>query len=211
MVGSRYRNLAAGQAQAIRALWGAVGVALVCALMMGIGWMRSPSALRIHIPPDLSAGAVLAVDEPLAANVYTFALYIWQQLYRWPTDGAEDYASRVESLGAFLTPACQEDRRTDVGNRLRMRQLAGRKRSVWEIPGRGYSVERVYEEGGGSWVVSLDLQVEETYLGRPVKLRLATYPLRVRRYTGDPEMNPWGLAVDCLAGEPIPIMVDGEE
>ena len=34
---SRYRNELAGQREAIRALWGAVGVALACALILGVG------------------------------------------------------------------------------------------------------------------------------------------------------------------------------
>ena len=71
---SRYRNALAGQREAIRALWGAVGVALVCALILGIGWMTAPSSLRIHIPPDLSAGATVRPDTPAPPHVYTFAL-----------------------------------------------------------------------------------------------------------------------------------------
>ena len=44
---SRYRNVLAGQREAIRALWGAVGVALVCALVLGVGWMTAPQSARI--------------------------------------------------------------------------------------------------------------------------------------------------------------------
>ena len=71
-----------------------------------------------------------------------------------------------------------------------------------EIPGRGYATDRVYDEGAGSWIVSLDLQIEETVLGQPVKTRLAAYPVRVVRYDVDRELNPWGLALDCLADVP---------
>ncbi|MCY3810307.1 MAG: TIGR03746 family integrating conjugative element protein [Gammaproteobacteria bacterium] len=199
---SRYRNALAGQREAIRALWGAVGVALVCALILGIGWMTAPNDLRIHIPPDLSAGATVRPDAPAPPHVYTFGLYIWQQLYRWPNDGAREYPAKLDALVHFLTPACRQDRLDDFAERNARRELAGRQRAVWEIPGRGYAVERVFDEGGGSWVVSLDLMIEETVLGERVKSPAVAYPVRVVRYDVDRELNPWGLALDCLAGVP---------
>jgi len=208
---SRYRNELAGQREAIRALWVAVGVALLCAVLMAVGWMTAPSTLRIHIPPELSAGAMVAPDDPQPPHVYTFALYLWQQLYRWPADGGRDYPERIERHTDFLTPRCREDLRRDHEERRRQRQLGGRQRAVWEIPGRGYEPERVYAQGAGAWVVLLDLHVEETILGEPVKTRLASYPVRVVRYRVDPERNPWGLAIDCLAGKPEPIVVAGTE
>ena len=111
----------------------------------------------------------------------------------------------------FLTPACRQDRLDDHAERNARRELAGRQRAVWEIPGRGYSVERVFDEGGGSWVVSLDLMIEETVLGERVKSRAVAYPVRVVRYDVDREMNPWGLALDCLAGVPRAIELEKEE
>ena len=199
---SRYRNELAGQREAIRALWGAVAVALACALILGVGWMTAPSALRIHIPPDLTAGATVRPDDPGPPHVYTFALYIWQQLYRWPSDGAAEYRAKLDALVHFLTPACRQDRLDDFAARDARRELAGRQRAVWELPGRGYAPERVYHEGAGSWVVSLDLMIEETVLGERVKTRAVAYPVRVVRYDVDREFNPWGLALDCLAGTP---------
>ena len=199
---SRYRNELAGQREAIRALWGAVAVALACALILGVGWMTAPSALRIHIPPDLTAGATVRPDDPGPPHVYTFALYIWQQLYRWPSDGAAEYRAKLDALVHFLTPACRQDRLDDFAARNARRELAGRQRAVWELPGRGYAPKRVYHEGAGSWVVSLDLMIEETVLGERVKTRAVAYPVRVVRYDVDREFNPWGLALDCLAGTP---------
>ena len=207
---SRYRNELAGQREAIRALWGAVAVALACALILGVGWMTAPSALRIHIPPDLTAGATVRPDDPGPPHVYTFALYIWQQLYRWPSDGAKEYRAKLDALVHFLTPACRQDRLDDFAARNARRELAGRQRAVWELPGRGFAPERVFHEGAGSWVVSLDLMIEETVLGERVKTRAVAFPVRVVRYDVDREFNPWGLALDCLAGTPRVIERAGE-
>lgn len=38
------------------------------------GWMTAPSSLRIHIPPELTAGATVRPDAPTAPHVYTFAV-----------------------------------------------------------------------------------------------------------------------------------------
>ena len=81
---------------------------------------------------------------------------------------------------------------------------------MWELPGRGYAPERVFHEGAGSWVVSLDLMIEETVLGERVKTRAVAYPVRVVRYDVDREWNPWGLALDCLAATPRAIERAGE-
>ena len=207
---SRYRNELAGQREALKALWAGLLVATGLAVFMGIGWATAPKSLLVHIPPDLSGGAVVAPGMPGAPNVYTFALYIWQQLYRWPVDGAGDYAAKAEMLAAYLTPRCRQDRLDDAAARRNRRELQGRRRAVWEIPGRGYEAGRVVVEGSGSWVVWLDLQIEETILGEPVKARAASYPIRVVRYDVDRELNPFGLAVDCLAAGPRAIGIEGE-
>lgn len=205
---SRYRNALAGQRAAVRALWVAVGVAVFCALVMGVGWMSAPSRLTVHLPPDLSVGAVVAPEDPQPPHVYTYGYYVWQQLYRWPKDGAEDYLSRIESLMHYMTPGCYQDRLDDFAARRASRELSGRRRAVWEIPGRGYRFDRVHREAPGTWIVTLDLQIEETILGETVKHRLATYRIRVVRRQVDPARNPWGMAVDCLAGPPQAIGVE---
>ena len=51
-------------------------------------------------------------------------------------------------------------------------------------------------------MVSLDLMIEEMVLGERVKSRAVAYPVRVVRYDVDRELNPWGLALDCLTGVP---------
>lgn len=206
---SRYRNELAGRREAARALWVAVGVSTLLALVMGAGWMSAPSRLRIHIPPDLSSGAVVAADSPAAPNVYTFGWYLWQQLNRWPEDGAADYRDRVMAYSPYLTPACRQDRLKDHEARLARGELSGRQRAVWEIPGRGYAYERVRAEGAGSWVVYLDVQIEETINGQRVKARAVSYALRIVRYDVDPTLNPFGLALDCLAAVPGAIGVEG--
>lgn len=209
---AKYENLLAGKDQTIRALWVGLAVTVGLSVLMGVGWMRAPTDLRVHIPPDLSHGAVLSPGEARRPNIYAFAYYIWQQMYRWPKDGQTDYEDRIHMLKQYLTPACFQNRLDDLTTRRNRRELHGRERSMWEIPGRGFNPERVRIQGNGAWTVYLDLFIEETMLGEPIKTRAVNYPLRVVRYEADPELNPFGLAMDCLADKPVAIELDeGQE
>ena len=43
--------------------------------------------------------------------------------------------------------------------------------------------------------------MDEYYRAEPVKRALVRYPLNIVRYDVDAEKNPWGLALDCFAGQ----------
>ena len=60
-------------------------------------------------------------------------------------------------------------------------------------------------------MVGLDLHVQETYRGERVKDRLIHFPVSVVTYDVDPELNPWGLALDCYAAAPRRIEVVEDE
>ena len=209
---TKYDNLITGKNQTIKALYVALGIMTVVALFNGAGWMASPKFLRVHIPPDITNGAVLRPGDAGKSDVYAFAYYIWQQLYRWEKDGVTDYEDKIHALRNYLTPGCFQDRLDDFALRKSRHELDRRERSLWEIPGRGFSTERVHVQArNASWVVYLDLHIEETMLGESVKDRLVNYPIRVVRYDVDPEQNPFGLAVDCLTGTPRAIEVAATE
>ncbi len=195
---SAYTAALAGRDRVIRSLYAGLGASAMAVAVLGWGWMRAADDVRIFVPPDLTEGVVVGVDEPGASDVYAFAFYMWQQVYRWPTDGSRDYPARVEGFRAFLTPACYEELRADAAER--RLEVRGRERAVWAIPGRGYGFDKVVYRGVGRWVVYLDLHLKETLSGTAVKERLVRYPVKVARYDVDREVNPWGLAVDCLDG-----------
>ena len=207
---SHYQNLLAAKNQTIKVLIMALIIPTGIALIMGIGWMTAPNRITLHYPPDLSRGESLGIQEVPKPNVHAFTFYIFQQLNRWPENGEKDYLSKIHTLKSYLTPGCFQDRLDDYDHKKARNELAGRERAVWEIPGRGFSNKRVIATSNSSWWVSLDLHVTETYRGEKVKNRLINYPLRVVRYDVDPELNPWGLAIDCFASAPRNIVIEDE-
>jgi integrating conjugative element protein (TIGR03746 family) len=187
-----------------------IGVLVLLCTGLWIGWDRAPKQITLHYPPDLRSGAVLALDEVPVAQVYAFAHYLFQQLYCWPRDGAEDYGRQIYRLAAYLTPRYQEELRADLRRRGQRGELAGRTRALSALPGHGYEERRVEILGTEVWTVWLDMDITETVRGMTVKRTVVRYPLRVVRYAVDPEHNPWGLALDGFEA-PGPRRLTAEE
>src|SRR3569832_1325048 len=158
---------------------------------------------RHHLAPatDIRNGAHMKIDEVTPSNVYTFAYYIFQQLNSWPKSGAEDYGANIWRLSAFFTDAFQQALLRDLDERGHRGELAYRKRALFESPGTAYEDWRVQVLSDGSWVVLLDLEIEETVRGVTVKKPKLRYPLKVFRSRADPERNPYGLVLAGFAGE----------
>lgn len=175
-------------------------------LLGALGWAfkSTVSEFTIHIPPDLRNGATIvaskAPDVP-TTTAYTFAYYVWQQVNRWPVDGSKNYGEQIFNMQYYLTPACREQLQADMNVRFTNGELARRTRSVMEIQGLGFADERVLVTDGSSWKVLLDLQLQETQNGTPIKDAFIRYPMRVVRFDIDRSKNQWGLAVDCFGGE----------
>lgn len=185
----------------LRSLWIVIGLQGVIILTLWFGWSQSPKQLRVHVPPDLRSGAILTTEEVPPANVYAFAFYIFQQLNRWPDNGATDYGSAIFRISPYLTPRYRNDLIADMELKARRGELAYRVRGVHEVPGHGYEERRVDVLSTDTWVVWLDMDLLESVKGMTVKQTTIRYPIRVVRQAIDPETNPWGLALDGYSGD----------
>lgn len=206
---SRFRNALKNRDQHITSLRVACcALALTAVIAMG-GWIMAPSSLTIHIPPDLRSGSTRKWWEIDPSSVYSFAFYIFQQLNSWPKDGLADYPARISELSSYLTPSCQVFLTRDMNLKNDAGELKNRMRAVYEIPRQGYSTHSVTQTDDNTWLVNLDLVADEHYHGALVKRALTRYPLRVRRYDINPELNPFGMVLDCYAGTPQRLQVNG--
>lgn len=208
MGASRTRNILDDKNSHISTLRMACLILVAINALVFWGWKSSPDRIRVDIPPDIRNGSTQVVNQRLPTTIYSFATYIYQQINRWPKNGDEDYIDRIETLRNYLTPACYADRKHDFETKRNNGELRNRERIVTEIPGRGYSANRVYVESSDSWIVYVDFQVMETLTGEPVKNTYVRYPLRVVRYETDGEQNPFGLAIDCFSEDPKRIEVE---
>ena len=199
---SPFKHALAARDAHITSLRLALAAMTVALLATGYGWYRAPENLTIHIPPDLRHGSTRPWWEIPPGDVYAFTFYIFQQINRWPANGEEDYQRNISRLRAYLTPSCLAKMNKDWQQRRDRGELRERVRGVYEIPGRGFSADRVEILSRDRWTVTLDMSVDEYYQSEPVKRALVRYPVSVVRQDIDPEHNPWGLALDCFAGTP---------
>jgi len=152
----------------------------------------------LHIPPDLRSGVTMNLEEIPASEVYLFSQYILQQLNNWENNGAVDYPNKVNQLSAFLTPRYQQTLKSQIKNRPNG-ELRDRVRLFKPMPGAAFE-DKYVELVGNAWIVWLDVNINETVLGQPVKNMTLRYPIRVVRYDTDREKNPWQLALDGHGG-----------
>ena len=185
----------------LRSLWVVIGLQGFIILALWFGWSQAPKQLRVYVPPDLRSGAVFNAEEVPPANVFAFAFYIFQQLNRWPENGATDYGSAIFRISPYLTPRYRNDLIADMELKARRGELAYRVRGVHEVPGHGYEERRVDVLSSDAWIVWLDLDLLESVKGMTVKQTTIRYPVRVVREAIDPETNPWGLALDGYGGD----------
>ena len=197
----RYRHEIDNVRAHLRSLWAVIGLEALIILALWYGWSQAPKALTVHVPPDLRSGAILTLEEVPPANVYAFAFYIFQQLNRWPEDGARDFGRAIFRVSPYLTPKYRAELLSDLELKGRKGELAYRVRGVQEIPGHGFEERRVDILGDDVWIVWLDLDLFESVKGMTVKKTAIRYPLRVVRHAVDLEANPWGLALDGFSAE----------
>lgn len=196
---SKFRHGNASRDAHIASLRLIIGVLAMLLAGTGYGWYQAPQDMTIHNPPDLRSGSTRKWWEVPPSTVYSFGLYIWQQINHWPKDGEVDYKANLRRYRAYLTPACQTELSRNYEQRLRRDELDDRVRTLQEIPGHGYEPDDVTILGRDRWIVSLNAQINEYLHGTPVRDLYIRYFLQVVRADVDPETNPFGLRLDCFA------------
>ncbi|PZP98280.1 MAG: TIGR03746 family integrating conjugative element protein [Variovorax paradoxus] len=203
---SNYLNALAAERRLTTTLkWVIAGVGALGAFGTYMAYLV-PKNLNVHLLPSVSVSSTVQVQdgESLvpAANVYSFAYYVWQQVNRWSADGAADYGAQIFRVQNYVTPRCIAQLTGDLQARQKAGELRQRTRHMSEIPGLGFQANRVIaDDSGMGWTVFMDMQIQETYRGQGVKDVFIRYPIRVVRYDVDRERNPWQLAVDCYGTE----------
>jgi len=211
---SNYKSLVDALTAHIRTLRIALAIMVVLAVGMWYGWKKSPEYLTVHVPPDLRTGSTRLWWDIPPENVYSFALYIFSQLNRWPTNGEQDMPRNLFKLQNYLTPTCKATMERETERRRSAGELRNRVRGVYEILGHGYTDDpslRVIQRDKNTWDVTLDITADEYYMSEPVKRALVRYPIRIIRYDINPEVNPWGMAFDCFSGTPQKLEVEDKD
>lgn len=196
---SQFRHGNAARDAHITTLRAIIGVLVVLCIGAGTGWYQAPQDLTIHNPPDLRSGSTRAWWKVPPSTVYSFGLYIWQQINHWPKNGKVDYKANLQRYSAYLTPACRRQLQANYQRRVSRNELDDRVRTLSEIPGHGYQPDDVEVLDRDHWNVALTTQINEYLHGTSVRDLYIQYDLRIVRADVDPDANPFGLQLDCFA------------
>ncbi|MCX9158086.1 TIGR03746 family integrating conjugative element protein [Niveibacterium sp. 24ML] len=205
---SRFLNALDNAGMLIKVQWAIIAGLLVVTAFAIDGLRRAPSSMDLHIPPDLTNGAVVHPGEVPPPNVYAFTLAIWQQVNRWAKNGQTDFGTQIFAMSPYLTPSCQDHLTDHMNLRAGRGELSQRTRVLSEMVDRSFTPDRVQRLARGVWLVTLDTEIQETVHGQPVKQVYVRWPLRVIRYRFDPQTNAYGLAIDCSPKENPPSVID---
>lgn len=207
---SSARNKLVAKLDHIRTLkWGVIALLIVVAAQ----WMRNgklQETRRVYVPPSMTQGVVTTFNEVPAPVIYTFGLYIFQQLNRWERDGEKDYPQEIYRLQGYMTPSCISAFRRDMNEKRKKGEIRRRSRMLQEISGRGYHPRRVSVEADDRWRVTYDFNVKETITDHEVKNVNLRYTLNIVRFDVDREVNPWGLAIECI-GDVRPTLLTDDD
>jgi integrating conjugative element protein (TIGR03746 family) len=181
-----------------RFIWIVVGLCVFFA----VGWMRAPSDLTIHIPPDIKNGATFKVNEIPSSFLHSFSYEIWQNVNYWAQDGSDDYPQNIHTYAAYLTPKFQNELLQEY-DELKGAGQVQRQRSLQGIAGSAFESSSVKKLSADSWEIDLNLRLIEYRNNQIVKDIEMRYPLKVIRWDVSSEKNPYGLAIDGFVSPPV--------
>ena len=178
-------------------------VFMCLSLLVAIGGLvRAPHVIDVYQAPDPRYGLLSDPGVVPLPTVYAFAQHIFKLIHTWPNDGATDYKENGSRLNAYLSPAYFQEIWDDADARNSSNELRGRTRVVTSADGSAYSDNAVKIVGPDTWIVYLDLNVEERVDNKVVKDTNVRYPLKVIKRHVSRAKNPYQLAIDGFAATP---------
>jgi len=185
----------------IKTLWFVIGLLVLVNFLLIIGWISAPSRLRVYLPPDLTQGALIKVNEVPKSTVYAFAYQIFTAINTWTNSGADDYKKNINAYKNYLSPKFYQELLEDCATRSTTGAL-GRQRLVTGVSSMGYDPKDVEILGDGTWLVNMHLKIQETVNGSVVKDVTMDYPIVISRVNASIQVNPWGLAIQGYYKDP---------
>lgn len=190
------RNKLTAQERHIWSLRMIIVVLVIITVSAIVAGRTSVSDITLHLPPDLSRGYRGQADTVPPAAVYSFAAHLFRAINEWE-DGTEDFAGAIDGVSCLISPQFKRQLRALQAEKQRNNELA-RERHIATLG--HYRDDLVQQSTAASWVVWLDVHIEEFVDGHPVKDSAIRYPLSVRR--DQRRCNPWGLMLGGYAFRP---------
>ena len=152
---------------------------------------------QCHLPPDITKGGVVRVNEFYKHEVYGFVREIHQQIRRCETDCSKDYENNIHAYSHYYT----ESYKTQLLNNAKKNELRNKGRVRYASEYGFYNDDKVEAFGNNTFLVKLEVK-ETTYVGdKKVKEAVYRYPFLVGKVDIDRQKNPWKLQIGGLKGQ----------
>ncbi|WP_298775116.1 PFL_4703 family integrating conjugative element protein [uncultured Shewanella sp.] len=169
------------------------------------GLVMMPQFITLYAPPNARQGFTQQIGDIHPAVVYNTAFTFFQNLNYWAVDGATDMSKNLDKYQFLITANFREEMMKIYRKRIQGNDIAGKTRTLQELPGQGYSADRVEQINDYSWTVYLDTIVEESYKGRLYMRRAIRWPINVILGSTHEQFNPWGFRLDGFVSPPTEI------
>jgi len=147
---------------------------------------------RLSLPPELRFGSKLVTGSIEAHEIYLFAGSVYQQIYLWLEDGSEEFEKNIQRLRYLLTDDCYQFLLQKNKHLAKRGELRGRKRNLQAAA--VYARELVRQTTANTWLVQLDLVLNESLNGIKIKDSVAIREhIPVVYKDINSAYNPWGL------------------
>ena len=153
-----------------------------------------PTTFELHLPPDLTRGGVVKVNEHQKHEVYALALDLYQKLYRCEKNCAQEFPENIRKYGYFLTDEYRPKLLKQAKNLHAYNSKKRRSISEFGV----FKEEKVISLGGNRWVVFLDVNEKEFIGQKLTRDAVLRYPVLISTFDVDRDKNPWRLALDGL-------------
>lgn len=161
--------------------------------------------ITVHVPPDLSNGAVLKPDELQGVSAYAFAMYVWRNLNDWRVSGSDDYKRLIDEYQCLITPEFESWLRKNEELKRRQGEL-DRTRVLSDT--NLYKPDFVTELSKNVFSVALLVNIQERVKGVVIKDVPMSYSIRV--IPDNRKCNPMRMALDGFMFDPTRAEADAE-
>lgn len=171
------------------------GVLVALLVIQGVLSFARQNDITVHIPPDLSGGAVMKAGYIPKTNVYLFASEVWRSINYWDKDGDVDMPRNLQQYKCYMSDRVRQAQQDIQAVRKSQGQSVGRTRRMTEITDLKNVDAAVISVGSGTWDVDLDLRLIESTQNAQVKDEMLRYRIRVAADNSGSTCNPFNMRI----------------
>lgn len=164
-------------------------------LVLGNALSNLPSEIPIRRVPYLGNENVESIGSIPKHSVFTETAYLWRALNSWQTAGKIDADNNLWDYQNYFSEDFLDQLRSEYRDMKETGEL-NRKRMLVQLPRQLHEIDRrVVQKSENSWVVYLDMNLIETFLGKTIRDDNYRYSFLVEKVNTTFEDNPLGTKI----------------